>query len=132
MPSLLRFLFCIAIITSISSCGIFNRLSTTEDFDSFYQKFNSNPTFQMKRIAFPIEGYHEDINGKEQWTEENWVLHKSGIGAVDESEYDITVQRDEDKYKEILKAHNGSLYFSRTFHKKHGKWYLTGCVNIEE
>lgn len=88
--------------------------------------------FQRSRIDFPIDGYYEDVSGRHPWTAENWILHRAEVAAVNKSKYEVSVDKGKNKYTETIKARDGSLYFTRTFVKKGGRWYLISCVNIEE
>lgn len=129
--SRLQLLFLALLIISISSCSIFKKAPEVEQFDYFYKMFNSDSDFQLSRIDFPIEGYHEDLNGQKEWSTDNWIPHRAEISTVDKNIYETSVKRTESKYYEEIKARNGNLFFSRTFVKKKNKWYLTECINIE-
>lgn len=127
----INLLFISVISLSISSCGIFKKAPEVETFEEFYFRFNSDTEFQLARIHFPIEGYHEDLQGRQNWTPENWVLHKAEISTVDKTQFKTSIKQDDKSYYEEVKALNGSLFFSRTFVKKGRQWELTKCYNIE-
>lgn len=116
----------------LSSCGIFTKTVEDENFTSFYTEFNADVDFQMSRIDFPIEGYRENLEGKKEWNSSNWIPHRAEVSTVDKNEYSIMVDRQEDHYKEIIESKFSNLYFSRTFVKKEGKWFLVACVDIND
>lgn len=87
-------IFILFIIFAFStSCNLQDQKSTIKtpdanledlpgDFIEFYELFHSDSAYQLKHIAFPLEGFFRD-NEKENdiiysiiWTEENWVLHR--------------------------------------------------------
>ncbi|HCY00694.1 MAG TPA: hypothetical protein DG754_11195, partial [Bacteroidales bacterium] len=51
-----RFIILIIFVTSMGfGCSTLNPFAA-EDFNKFYSRFNSDSTFQLSRIHFPIEG----------------------------------------------------------------------------
>lgn len=111
-----------------------------EDFETFLQNFNSKPTFQRRRVIFPIETMTLDPSeeGMEIITEEityqEWTL-------LDFS-YDSTyLTRQMDSYKQNIRVYSDSciiehrgidngIYANYYFVKKDGKWYLKSFSDV--
>lgn len=106
-----------------------------EDFDTFYEKFCRNTTFQLERIKFPLDGFTmSDIDTDEDgfYDERKW--EKSDWGRVlpyyKETDYTqsgsiFEIDKDVDKVvtKEYFPSSDGG--FIMEFTKLSGKWYLT-------
>ena len=97
-----------------------------ENFEVFLEKFLTDSTFQLSRIAFPVKGLPVSVtkdvfeNGY-YWTIDSWDIH-------------IKVDYEEEGYKRILQD-KGELireqlinaqgwFVERRFKKANGEWFL--------
>lgn len=97
---------------------------TTEDFETFYEKFVSDNNFQIERVKFPVKG--ENIIGydeSEQWTIDNWQY----LNHIDKAAKRLKVETNKTEsrvdYKVYLPGTGFSVSYS--FELIDGKWYLT-------
>lgn len=93
-----------------------------EDFDSFEEKFVSNPRFQMLRIKFDNLGY----NGEgEKWTQENWSIFKAKPSSLQQSgEYKYEQKASDNQCVQRIWIPDSEFTLEYTYSKINGKWYL--------
>jgi len=112
------------ISTEISSSAVFE----SSDFLEFYKKFGEDSTFQMSRIAFPLEGIQSakddetilDPNFK--WAKENWKIHKTFDdvnGTYVREFYDLS-----GIVVEVISDTSGKFSMERRFGKLSSGWHL--------
>lgn len=112
-----------------SSCSTINKRSEIETFESFYDKFHKDYTFQKSRISFPIDGYQEDSKGRVNWSDTNWNLHKGKVTDIKDNTFKVTIQKEKKRVYERVVVPNSSFYFDRTFELKKRQWYLVQCID---
>jgi hypothetical protein len=99
-----------------------------EDFDTFYERFLTDSTFQMSRINFPLQGLPTNADSTDfaagfNWEARNWDIHKK----VDYVE--LGYQREVQKISEYLTTEtliNPQGYGVRRRFKVNteGEWFL--------
>jgi hypothetical protein len=53
-----------------------------DDFPAFYERFHSDPDFQLERITFPLQGLPKQADaetlasGTFRWTRDNWTIQQ--------------------------------------------------------
>ena len=62
-----------------------------------------------------------------KWTRENYELHRATIDEVDRDTFDVEIIEKSGEVKEVIYVDGTGFYFSRTFRKINGLWYLTSC-----
>ena len=99
-------------------------LKSTEDFDTFYDKFHNDSAFQMSRIQFPLEGKSVSPSGTTQWTRDNWNLIKTKIYNVDTSQYNVNYNKTEDTFTQKVWLEDAGFKWKCRFELIDKKWYL--------
>jgi hypothetical protein len=98
--------------------------TSTESFETFYEKFVSDDSFQLERVKFPVKGENiTDYDESEQWTADNWIY----LDHIDDSDKELTVETDETESRVDHKIYlpNSGFSVSYSFELIDGKWYLT-------
>ena len=119
--------FYVAIIASIASCSSSKKAiseSNPENFDTFYARFHSDESFQLERIAFPIKGSSEDINGKTSWTRKNWIPLKVKIYDIDTKTYKVNYKKTTTGFSQKFWLPGSGFLSEYRFERKMGKWFL--------
>ena len=105
-----------------------------EDFDSFLRNFNKKPTFQRKRVLFPLDATLLDPSEYSMKTFREEIKYQEWL-LLDFS-YDSTyATRQMDRYEQLIRVYDDStiiehrgidngIYANYYFMKKEGKWYL--------
>lgn len=105
-----------------------------EDFHTFLENFSSKPTFQRRRVLFPVEARVLDPSDygmqtvKEDINYQDWIL-------LDFSYDSSYATRQMDSYNQHIRVYNDStiieqrgidngIFSNYTFTKIEGKWYL--------
>lgn len=114
--------------------------TTEEDFDSFLQDFNKKPTFQRRRVLFPLEATLLDHTEFTMQTVSEEIKYQEWI--LLDFTYDSTyVTRQMDGYEQFIREYNDStiiehrgvdngIYANYYFMKKDGKWYLKSLTDV--
>lgn len=97
-----------------------------EDFEVFYERFMSDPAFQLSRIEFPLAGLPTGADSTTLrngyfWTEENWTIHKKVDYAA--LGYDRILDETPTLVKETFVDGRG-IGGQRRFALKDGQWFL--------
>ncbi len=95
-------------------------------FLDFYQKFHSNPEFQMQQIIFPLDGHVVDEETQQRmaikWEKDSWTLHHTfdDHGGTFQREFvnfdDIIIEKISDR--------SGKFNMERRFSPLNGSWHL--------
>lgn len=103
-----------------------------ETFDSFNERFHSDSSFQLSRIAFPIGGRYADGENSHEWTVRNWELLKEPVKeTVETTEYKHSLQQTDSTVVEKYWIEDSGFKTERHFGKKGGKWFLTYYEDID-
>ncbi len=125
---LLISIFFISILITLIGLSFSYSQNRAEKFETFNKRFHSDSVFQLKRIAFPIQGGYFATDTFFSWTPENWILHRNAIGeAVDKAIFDHTIKRLDKMVTEKITISNSGFSFERRFTLKNRIWYLTYC-----
>lgn len=100
-----------------------------EDFDTFYEKFLTDSTFQMSRINFPLQGWSSNADSLQLaegffWKKSEWAVHKK-VG--NENDFKRHMNVSDVLIKEIfyMNVSNGNIGYERRFMvNEKGEWYL--------
>lgn len=93
-----------------------------QGFDSFYERFHADTLFQTKRIVFPLENNTTNLEIWEQWTKDNWILHRAydDHGGTFRRSFQPIGTMVIEKIVEV----NGMFYMERRFAKLSNTWNL--------
>ncbi|MDB4920832.1 hypothetical protein [Mucilaginibacter sp.] len=104
--------------------------SLTENFDSFFKKFQSDSVFQLTRVKFPFKITNESEEGDSTWfvRKSNWKYTSYGIGkAADEI---IKKKKIKEGLINIeLTIEDTGVLVNHYFINKDGKWWLAYMVD---
>ena len=117
----------LATLTILSACSTSKKTiseSNPENFDTFYDRFHADESFQLERISFPIKGSSEDINGKTSWTRKNWIPLKVKIYDVDTQTYKVDYKKTTAGFTQIFWLPGSGFLSEYRFERKMGKWFL--------
>lgn len=70
------------LILALSACSTQPEQPDANEFDAFYKKFHTEPSYQLSHITFPLEGLPSDADaetiasGNFHWTADDWQVHK--------------------------------------------------------
>lgn len=97
----------------------------SKDFESFYEKFQSDSVFQISRVKFPIKGQYQDYDDQHNWTKKEWPLMMWDFRKDGESTDSISIQQDSVKFFYGTYCRGCGFSFEMQFDKIEGEWYLT-------
>ncbi|WP_028982235.1 DUF4348 domain-containing protein [Sporocytophaga myxococcoides] len=97
----------------------------SKDFESFYEKFQSDSVFQISRVKFPIKGQYQDYDDQHNWTKKEWPLMKWDFRKSVESSDSISIQQDSVKFFYGAYCRGCGFFFEMQFDKIKGEWSLT-------
>jgi hypothetical protein len=97
-----------------------------EDFNTFYEQFLTDSTFQLSRINFPLEGLpasasKADFMNGYFWTADNWDIHIKIDYEADGYQRNMT---ELDGYIREILVHSQGWGLERRFMQVDGKWQL--------
>ena len=95
-----------------------------EDFDTFYNRFHSDPQFQLDRVKFPLDGSYEDEAGQVVWSKSNWQMHRQKVTDISEPNYDTEIIRKKTEVTDKVQLRGAGYYSIRKFQLVDGRWYL--------
>lgn len=95
-----------------------------EDYDSFYDRFHADNSFQLERIKFPLEGAYEDASGTVVWDTSNWIFQEEKLTEIRLPDYDTEIIREDDQVIEKIKLRGAGYESERRFQLIDGKWFL--------
>lgn len=113
----------------ILSCSRPDEQPDVNDFETFYDRFHSNPDYQMAHISFPLEGLPSNADaetiasGDFRWEAEDWQLHQPFDPANGEFKREL-ISFGNDMVIEKITHKNGQFGTVRRFAKLGGEWYL--------
>jgi hypothetical protein len=119
-------------ILILFACGHGNQASP-EDFNSFYEKFNTDESFQKSRIIFPLRGINTDemsvLDTVYYWKKEDWVFFP--IAEIETSQFNFSIEYQPALVTEevVSKEFLGQV-FRRKYELLNGKWYLTYQADV--
>lgn len=105
-----------------------NSTIEVEDFDTFYERFLTDSTFQMSRINFPLQGLPANADSTHfatgfNWEAQNWDIHKK-IDYV-ELGYQRELQKNSEYLvTETLTSPQGYGVQRRFMVNAKGEWFL--------
>jgi len=121
---------------SKSTVSVSKNQSQIEDFSTFFENFNDDRIFQLKRISFPIYAivgnpYDEGLAPMQE------VIEKQDWEYLDLSHDSTYVSRDYDQYLQRvrftsdsaiveLRGIDNGIYANYYFKQNNGKWFLVG------
>ena len=102
---------------------------SSENFDSFYEKFHRDSIFQLSRIKFPIEGKKIQEFKKEGWSSKNWEVLRSKISDVDTTKFKVSAIKTDSTFIEKCYIPNSGFYTEYRFKLIDGKWNLVYALD---
>ncbi|MEZ5031307.1 MAG: hypothetical protein R2787_07890 [Saprospiraceae bacterium] len=98
--------------------------TTTEDFDTFYDRFHADEAFQRSRVRWPLQGMTIEDGDEIPWTRDNFPIMKVRIYDIDTSEYKTEYKKEPSRFTQRVWLEDSE--FSSEFHFEliEGKWYL--------
>lgn len=108
------------------SCSTSKKIADkgNETFDSFYDKFHKDETFQMSRLKFPMEGMSVDGNLSTKWTSKNWNPLKVRIYDVDKKMFKTTHKKTSTSFEQKIWIEDSGFMSEYKFKLIDKKWYL--------
>lgn len=110
-------------------CSRVDEQPAVDDFNAFYERFHSDPDYQMAHISFPLEGLPSNADaetiaaGDFRWEAEDWQLHQPFNAENTEFERAF-ISFGDDLVIEKITHKNGQFGTVRRFAKLGGEWYL--------
>ncbi|MEM9829520.1 MAG: hypothetical protein AAF944_02725 [Bacteroidota bacterium] len=117
-------------LTLMASCRSAKIGKAAEDFTSFYQRFLTDSTFQMKRVKFPLPGkvVTADIQDSiYQWTPNTWIMLQEF--DLDPAFYERNLQVTDTLATDEIYTPNAGFYFKMVFEPTKRKWFLVYLVD---
>jgi hypothetical protein len=100
-----------------------------DDFIEFYELFHSDSAYQLRHIAFPLEGFYRDFEKDDDdiyskvWTEDNWILHRR-FDPSDQAFNQEFQLLGNSAVKEIISALDGLFIVERRYARLSDGWNL--------
>jgi hypothetical protein len=100
------------------------------DFTKFYERFNTDESFQRKHLAFPLKGVcFSNCDSTSLWSEPNWHHLKWDFRSMAENPmYDVVMAQSDSKFFFKCEIHDMGILYELGFVKSSGKWKLVYCV----
>lgn len=119
------FVFIIPALLTVS-CSTSKKLTDKgdESFDSFYDKFHKDDSFQLSRLKFPMEGMIIDGNKKSKWTSKNWSPLKVRIYDVDKKQFKTSFKKSPTTFEQKIWIEDSGFMSEYKFKLIDKKWYL--------
>ena|ERR1035437_2720920 len=137
-----RICFLISVLILISfSCSENHqsRISSTnhkESFESFIEKFETDKSFQLDRIKFPVHGRYVDNetagtknNDSMIWTKDNWQIIKK-LNKEDLINLKVKITKTVRFVNYRIESKDGGFLFETKYKNIKGKWYLVNLTDI--
>ncbi len=114
--------------------------TTDESFNSFLKNFNKKPSFQRRRVIFPLEATLLDPSEYGMNTVDVKITYQEWI--LLDFTYDSTyATRKMDSYKQYIRMYsdssiiehrgiNNGIFANYYFMKKDGKWFLKSFTDV--
>lgn len=127
---------CLACLTS---CGVFKKkekarpdrsVSRVENFDSFYEKFHNDQSFQWSRLAFPLEGKLIDGEREEAWSKDNWMMMKVQIYDINQEGIQTTYDKTPTSFYQKFWADDAGFFAEYRFELRDKKWFLVYAKDV--
>jgi len=99
--------------------------SETEDFQTFYQQFISDISFQMERIHFPVDGKYYSEDETYTWSKNNWLPIIKDVKNIDTNELKVEITKTDEKVTHFVYIPNSGFSVKYSFELIDGKWFLT-------
>ncbi|MDH4472072.1 MAG: DUF4348 domain-containing protein [Fluviicola sp.] len=110
-----------------------------ESFDPFFDRFNTDSTFQRSRIVFPLDNYlipMEELN----YEMVNQPIDSLDYCILDLTYHDSLAKRQFDAYKRIIQTKKDTTWVKFTgvdngiheefiFERRKGKWFLVKVMD---
>lgn len=129
--------FVILMLGTIFSCKPKNKVQETpalaalpDEFKQFYDKFNTDTTFQMQHIQFPLLGLPSDVdsatvvNQDYYYTADTWVKHKPIDFSKNEFKQEFQIMTDRMIVERVYKQDNTYMVERRFAKISDNQWYL--------
>ena len=139
-----NFLIFILIVGSSFSCKVSNRQPVEnvnetkqatnfkdfkfqyQDFEIFYDKFITDPIYQISKVKFPIKGVYADYEGEKEWTKETWPFMKWDLRKeIKNTEDSISIEQSENRLFFGTYCGGCGFSFEMAFDKIENDWFLT-------
>ena len=98
--------------------------SKIEDFDTFYDNFHKDLSFQKSRTKFPLGGKLITEGKEYKWTPENLPLMKVKIYDVDKKTYKTSFDKTDNSFIQKVWLPNSGFKSEARFELIDKKWYL--------
>ncbi len=119
----MRFTLLVISILFLTQCTFSDKKSQS-DFSGFYERFHSDPNFQMEHIVFPLMGMKPDSSGRPAqyvWQKNEWITHKK----IDESlGYSQRLEVVDEVIQETLSHKESAIKMIRRFAWTDEGWQL--------
>lgn len=129
--------FSLLMLGAVSSCKHKNKVQETpalaalpDEFKQFYDKFNTDTTFQMQHIQFPLLGLPSDVdsatvvNQDYYYTADTWVKHKPIDFSKNEFKQEFQIMSDRMIVERVYKQDNTYMVERRFAKISDNQWYL--------
>lgn len=120
------YLFFLSLVLITSSCSVFQSAKKTpmEDFDTFYDRFHEDESFQRSRVKFPLGGMSIEDGDEIPWTRDNFPLMKVRIYDVDTREYKVSYEKKPTRFTQRVWLEASEFSSEYRFELIDGKWFL--------
>lgn len=100
-------------------------IANEEDFDIFLDRFNTDSSFQISRVNFPVKVVEFNT---EKLTEDTLILNQTNyhFNQINKKSKDYTIEKviASDSAEVLLKGIDNGIYREFFFSKKNGIWKL--------
>ncbi len=101
-----------------------------EDFDTFYNRFHEDESFQRTRVRHPLGGMMVEEGEEIAWTRQNFPLMKVRIQEVDTKEYKVSTKKDATSFTQRVWLEDSEFSSEYKFELIDGKWYLVYVMDV--
>jgi hypothetical protein len=93
-----------------------------ESFKAFYEQFQSDSTYQVNHIIWPLRRITDDSIPLPDWTAETWVLHQpfNDMGGTFERSFIVSDQL----IQEVIADASGNYSMERRYHTAGDSWRM--------
>lgn len=97
---------------------------TMEDFETFYDRFHTDESFQRSRVQWPLQGMTLEDGDEIPWTRDNFPIMKVRIYDIDTSEYKTEYKKESTRFTQRVWLEDSDFSSEFRFECIEGKWYL--------
>ena len=117
-------------LLSVSACRSARVATADEGFDTFYDRFMTDSTFQLERIRFPLPGqkFTEQIEDSTyQWSREGWQMLSEP--QIDAAHFTRNLAVTDTLATDEIAGKNSGFYFKMVYRPVKRKWHLVYMVD---